>query len=292
MLRRNDEKRRPEERIRPGGEDGESAFRFPLSAFRSCNYRKLNLRPHRLPYPVLLRGFDHVAPVERIGRLEEFVGIIGDLEKPLLDFFFGDLWVIGRIVTPTFAVDHLLVREDRLTFGTPPLHAGVLIGETLTKHLGEDPLRPFVIDRQMRADLFAPVIAPAHRFVLRVVARDDLRHRLLWRYTTFDRKVFRWQAEGVPADRVITLIALLTLVTSHDVRDGVVHRVTDVDAGSTRVVKHAHRDVFGPVTHQIGRVDTCLVPDLSPFWLNVRRIVAVHTCHYNRYEPDGDQART
>ena len=128
----------------------------------------------------------------------------------------------------------------------------------------------------MRTDLFAPVVTPAHRLVLRVVTRDDFRHRVLRTHTCLDSIVLGWQTKGIPANRMIALIALLTLVTCHDVADRIVHSVADMDTRTAGVIKHAHGDIFGFVAHEIGGIDASFIPYFTPFWFDLCWVVTIH----------------
>ena len=92
---------------------------------------------------------------------------------------------------PTFAIYDLLVGKHGLAFGTPPLQTSVLIRHAGFIHLGKDPLCPTIIFRQVRADFFRPVIAPAHSLVLCMITRDDTRHTCLWAHASFDSVIFR-----------------------------------------------------------------------------------------------------
>ena len=177
---------------------------------------------------------------------------------------------------PTFAVNHLLVTEDSLVDVTPPLHASVLIRKAFLEHLRENPLRPAIVFWRMRGDFFAPVVAPAHRLVLFVIARDDLCHALLRRHARLDSEVFSWQPKSIPTDRVVALVALLALEARHDIADGVVHGMPDVNTRTTWVIEHAHCHIFGFITGKIGNIGAVFVPNLLPFRLYFLRIVASH----------------
>src|SRR5262249_48336956 len=148
--------------------------------------------------PVFLGQLDAGRPIQFIDRRQQFIGIISNFEKPLLDFLFFDQRVVRPVVAPALAVDYLLVGQNCLTFSAPPLQAAVLVGQTVAIHLAKNPLRPLIIDRLVGGDFFGPVIAPTHGLILLMVVGDDGRHGLLWRNAGLDGVVFGRQTKGVP----------------------------------------------------------------------------------------------
>ena len=75
---------------------------------------------------------------------------------------------------------------------------------------------------------------------------------------------------------MIAFIALLTFKTRHNIRDGVVHGVTDVNPMAAWVIKHAHGDIFVFATVEVGFIDLGFIPDSLPFRLDFFRVVSSH----------------
>jgi hypothetical protein len=107
VLGRHDEERRPEERVRAGGEDRVVDSQL-LAGER-------DLGALGATDPVALHP-DHVlGPVDGRKVVEQPLGVVGDAKEPLLQLTHLD----GRAAALAAAVDHLLVREHRRVDGAP-----------------------------------------------------------------------------------------------------------------------------------------------------------------------------
>ena len=83
MLRREDRIGHAEARVRPSGEDADRDLWTTLDD-------QVHLGPFRAADPVSLHRLDPLRPLERVEALEQLVGIIGDLEEPLLEISLHD----------------------------------------------------------------------------------------------------------------------------------------------------------------------------------------------------------
>ena len=103
VLRRQHEEGRPEQRVRPGREDGQL---LPGSLDAKDDAGAVGAAD-----PVPLHRQDAFRPfLERLHLVEQRVGVVGDPEVPLRQDLRLDLGAAALAVT----VDHLLVGEHRL----------------------------------------------------------------------------------------------------------------------------------------------------------------------------------
>ena len=191
MLWREHEEGRPEERVRPGGEDREVEVEL-LAA-------EDDLRPLRAADPVALHG-DHVLRprLEQLEVVEQLLGVLGDPEEPLLELTQLD----QRPAALAVPVDHLLVGEHGLILRAPVDGRLVAVGEAALVQLQEDPLGPAVVAGLVGAELAGPVDrdAPAHELLAE--GGDRLLGRLARVLAGLDRVVLGGQPEGVVAHRM------------------------------------------------------------------------------------------
>src|SRR5919198_2031623 len=146
MLRRQHEERGTEERVGPGGEDRELDLRV-LAA-------KADLRAFRAPDPVALHRDDALGPrFEQLEVGEQAVGVRGDLEEPLLELLYD----YRRAAALAAAIDDLLVRQHGLVLRAPLDRRELAVRKPALEQPQEDPLRPAVVLRLVRAELALPV---------------------------------------------------------------------------------------------------------------------------------------
>jgi hypothetical protein len=274
MFRRHHEECRPEKRVGARREHREVDRR---GLALEHGFRALGTAD-----PVALHR-DHVlGPVELRDVLEQPVGVVGDLEEPLLELLGDD----RRAAALAAAVDHLLVGEHRLVLRAPLDRRLPAIGEAAFEELHEDPLRPAVVRRLVRAELATPVDrdAPgaelAAELLDRVVGRD---RRML---AGPDRMVLCGQAERVIAHWVQHPHP----VAAPEVGEHVAHRVVlqvahvGLARGVRQHLEHVAlrgvRFVAGIawVRHLPGALR---LPDLLPLALDRARVVPIvaHVVH-------------
>src|SRR5881394_2319556 len=146
MLRGEDKEGRPEERVGAGGEDGEVELKL-LAA--EGHFGSLGAAD-----PVALHG-DHVLGprIEQVEVGEQALGIVSDLEEPLLEPALFD----RRAAALAAAVDDLLVSEHGGVLGAPLHRSLVTMGEAALEETQENPLGPAVVLGRMGAELTRPI---------------------------------------------------------------------------------------------------------------------------------------
>src|SRR6476469_7596227 len=172
MFGSDDEIRRAENRVRPGGED---TNHFTAAALL---YRERELSAFGAPNPVTLRSLCCLRPVESVEVREQTLSVVTDPEEPLAQETLFD----QRVATLARAADNLLVGENRLAARTPVDGRLLLVSQALLEELEENPLRPFVIIGIRSRELLGPVDHQARPLKLPLEVGDVLRnqvHRVL-----------------------------------------------------------------------------------------------------------------
>jgi hypothetical protein len=124
---------------------------------------KLDAGAFRSPDPVPLHRQDFLGPLRQaFGRLQQIVGVVRDLEEPLLEIFL-DHCVPQRQQAPSI---DLLVREHGVVHRAPVHGRAPAIGQALLEHAREQPLVPAVVIRQARRQLASPRVADAEALQL------------------------------------------------------------------------------------------------------------------------------
>ncbi len=185
--------------------------------------------------PVSLHQLDRLGPIDAVEIGEQAVGVVGDLDVPLLEIFLGDGIVS---VPPTASVDDLLVGENRLAFVAPPLRAVRAVGESALQEHQEEPLGPLVVLGRRRIDLARPIVSASgdRQLALEVggVARDGFSGMRALE----DGFVLGGEAERVPSHRVQHVESGHPLVTADDVARDVIVQMADAEAGARRIGEH------------------------------------------------------
>ena len=93
--------------------------------------------------PVALHGEDAIGPValEPVHVVEQTLGVVGDLEVPLIELTLGD----DGATTVAAAVLDLLVGQHGLVVGAPVGPRVLAVGQPLLEELQEEPLGPVVV---------------------------------------------------------------------------------------------------------------------------------------------------
>ena len=210
MLGRQHEEGGAEEGVGPGREDREVEVDFIAA--------KDHLGPLGAADPVALHG-DHVLGpgLERVEVGQQPVGVIGDLEEPLLEVALDHLGPAALAA----AVDHLLVGQHGGVLGAPLDRRLGPVGEAALVELHEDPLGPAVVIGFAGGELARPVDRDTPLLELPPEGLDRALGRDPRRLAGFDRVVLRREAEGVVAHRVHDLEA----VAAAEVGDRVADRV-------------------------------------------------------------------
>ena len=154
--------------------------------------------------PVALHGEDLLGPVDEAAEVQEFVGVLGYAEEPLLEGATGDEGVAAF----AGAVDHLLVGEDGVAGGAPNYGGFAAVDEAMFVKLEEEPLVPAVVFRQA-GDYFAiPIVDGAHGAELSAHVFDVTHGPGVGVDAVADGGVFGGEAEGVEAHGVEDVEAL------------------------------------------------------------------------------------
>ena len=276
MIRRQRHELGAEDGVRPRGEDLELA----LAAGRGLGIeREADQQAFRTADPVLLHQPDLVRPtVERVDRLQQLLGVIGNLEHPLVQVALLD----DGARAPAAAVDHLLVGEHGLV-DRVPVHLAVFArDQPRLQEVEEQLLLVLVIGRVAGRDLARPVERQPHRLELLLHGRDVLVGPGLGVDLLRHGRVLGRHAEGVPAHGVEHGMAGGALIAGDHVPHGVVAHVAHVDAPG-RVGEHLQDVVFGARVVVRGGEDALLVPGLPPAGLGHAGVVALGTLVFRQF---------
>ena len=258
MLRREAHERDAPERVGPRGEArqrlaGVGEFEIDPRAFTAAD-------------PVGLHGADRLGPpVQELQILQQPLGIVGDLEEPLLEVALLDC----RAAPFATAGNDFLVGQGGRAGRAPVDRRFLLVGQSALVQHGKDPLRPLVVVGVAGGHLARPVVADAPPLELRLHGGNVLARPLGGVGAHFDGGVLGRQPEGVPAHGRQDIVALGHLVAGHDVADDVVATVADVE-GAARVREH-HEAVklLARIARRVRRDEgTLLRPRVLPLGLD------------------------
>ena len=259
MLGREDQERGPIDGVDAGGENADG---LPGRGDREIDGGAL-----ALPDPIALHGQDVVGPLGQLG-VPELLGVIGDLEEPLLHLLLFD-----RVVAaPAGAPGRLLVGQDGAAGRAPVDPALAAVGQPALEHLEEHPLVPLVIFGQAGVDLPRPIIGEAHALELHLHVGDVVQGPLLGMGAVLDGGVLGRHAQGVPADGMEDIEAAHHLEAGDDVADAVVADVAHMDAArGVRIHLQAVELGFGRVLNHAKGVPG--LPGRLPFGLDSLEII-------------------
>ena len=219
-----------------------------------------------------------LGPLDRVEVVEQAVGVVGDAEEPLLELLGLDLGA-AALAAP---VDDLLVGQDRLVVRAP-LDRGLLaVGQPVLEELQEDPLRPAVVARLVRAELARPVDRDAPLAELPPERLDRRVRRVARVLAGRDRVVLGRQAERVVAHRLQDPPPGAAVEVGDRVADRVDLQVADVRlAAGVRAASRACRPsavAAAPAARRVRVVDlpgALVGPHLLPAGLDLLGVVAV-----------------
>ncbi len=228
--------------------------------------------------PVPLHRQHTLGPLlEQRHLVEEHVGVVGDLEEPLLEVSSLDLGA-AALAPP---VDHLLVREHRLIVRAPLDRSILPVREALLEEAEEEPLRPAVVLGLVRGEDAIPVDRPAHAFHLRADRGDVPRSFVAGVRALLDRGVLRGQAERVEPHRAHYGEAVATAEVGDDLAQHVVADVPHVQV-ARRVREHLEhvgllRVALELLAVRIRHLEGSLVlPDALPLLFDRSWVVLLH----------------
>jgi len=223
--------------------------------------------------PVALHSANFFGPAaELIEITQQFVGVLGDAEEPLLELALLDQRIL---VTPTAAVDDLFVGKHGAALRAPVDSAFLAIRQSFFVELKKEPLVPAVVVGQAGSDFAGPVVGEAEALHLHLHFGDVAERPLARRRVVLDGRIFRRQAEGIPSHGMKDVVAVHPHIAGEGVTDGVVAHMAHVqDAGG--IGQHFEDVVFLLGSVGLGGVELGIVlPALEPFGFHALRIVAV-----------------
>ena len=210
VLGRQHEEGRTEKRVGPRRED--------IEVEAESGDAEGDARALRAADPVALHRQHPLGPVlDQLHLVEQLLGVVGDLEEPLLERARLDLGAAALAL----ALDDLLVGQHGLVVRAPVDGRLTLVGEPLFEEAQEQPLCPAVVLRLAGRDLARPVDRPAHALHLLPDARDVAAGDGAGMAALLDCRVLGRQTERVIAHRSQHAEA----VAAAEVRDHVAERV-------------------------------------------------------------------
>jgi len=231
------------------------------------------MRAHAPADPVALHGQHALGPArgQGIQTGQQFVGIVRDTQKPLLQVLLLDL----AVAAPAAAFDDLLVRQHRMAGRAPVLGRTLAVYQPLLEKLQEEKLLEAVVFGIAGGNFAAPVIGIPHAPQLGAHVFDVFARPLGRMNAVLDGRVLGRHSEGVPAHGMQHVVSVHALEPGDNVANGIVAYVPHVDT-SRGIREHLQDVVFGA-----GRIDFAMkhalfFPDALPFGLYMLRIVTLH----------------
>ncbi len=265
-VRRHHEERRPVQRVRAGGEDGDRLV--------TALDHEADVGPFGTADPVPLHQQDPVRPLAfQLGHVgQQALRVLGDLEVPLGQHAADDLGPAP--LTP--ARDHLLVGQHGLVVRAPVDVAVLPVRQASLVEAQEQPLVPAVVSRVAGLQPPRPVKGhgvPAERRGLRldvgVGPVGGVR-------VVPDRRVLGRQPERIPADGMQHVVVALEVVPGHRVGDGVRLGVAHVQiAGGVREHVQQVGARAGIVRVVAGPEQVALSPAGLPLFLDLAGVVVL-----------------
>ena len=209
-----------------GGEDVHLAVLQQLTCGILDGVRKGETDALGLADPVFLHQLDALGPTVQTGFhvLQQLGGVLGDVQVIARNLALFN----HRTGAPAFAINHLLIGQNRHINRVPVHHLGFAVGDALLQHFEEQPLVPLVILGRAGGHFAAPVDGQAHRLHLLFHVGDVVKGPLCGRHAVFHGGVFSGQAKGVPAHGHEHVVALHAQLAGQHVVDGVVAHVAHV----------------------------------------------------------------
>ena len=240
--------------------------------------RKRNCRPRLLPiqFSCISRTFSGQSS-RVLQPLEQLVGELGDLQKPL-----RELAPLDRSAgAPALAVDHLLVGEHGHVDRVPIDLALLAIDEAGVEQVEEQRLLVAVISGVAGRELAAPVEREADLLQLLAHRRDVGPGPFARMDLALHRRILGRHSERVPAHRVEHFVALHPAIARDDVAHRVVADVAHVDA-PRGIGEHLQHVSLGLGAIAVGREAALLLPPRLPAAVGGGR-VETPACHALAY---------
>ena len=219
--------------------------------------------------PVGLHLLDALGPAgELLQVVEQLLGVLGDLEVPLLKVALLGLGAAA----PALTLGDLLVGQNGLTGGAPVDRVLLAVDQALFPHLLKNPLAPAVIVGTAGLDHAIQIVREAHALhrgerLVHVLIRPGGSLRVV-----LDGGVLGGQAKGIEADGMQHVVAAHAGLTGHGIADGIVARVAHVKV-ARRIREHLEHVLLGLGCVGVDREEVGVLPGLHPLGLNGLRVV-------------------
>ena len=250
--------------VGPGGEDLQAQVVM-------THDRQPERRPLGATDPVALHRLDPLGPVQIVDVVQQLLGVVGDLEEPLLQVLALDQ--VPGALTGAVGQD-LLVGQHRLAARAPVDRGLGPVGQAGLQQLQEDPLGPADVGRVVALDHAPPVIGGTQPLERRGQLLDLGVGEGPGVLAGLDGRVLRRQAEAVEADGRQDGLAVHGPVADQQVTEGVVAHVAHVGR-PTRVGVHAQHVGLGPGVVVLDLVGALLEPPGLPARLDHGRLVGL-----------------
>ena len=219
--------------------------------------------------PVSLHLLDALGPAgELLQVVEQLLGVLGDLEVPLLQVALLGLGAAA----PALTLGDLLVGQNGLAVRTPVDRVLLAVDQALFPQLLKDPLTPAVVVGAAGLDHAIQIVGEAHALhrgerLVHVLIRPGGSLRIV-----LDGGVFGGQAKGVKADGVQHVVAAHAGLTGHGIADGIVARVAHVQV-ARRIREHLEHILLGLAVVGVDGKEVGVLPGLHPPGLDGLRVV-------------------
>ena len=258
-----------EERVGSRGEDGDLALVALDGLAILVAQGKVDLGALGAADPVSLHLLDALGPAgELLQVVEQLLGVLGDLEVPLLQVALLGLGAAA----PALALGDLLVGQNGLAVRAPVDRVLLAVDQALFPQLLKDPLTPAVVVGAAGLDHAIQIVGEAHALhrgerLVHVLIRPGSSLRIV-----LDGGVLGRQAKGVKADGVQHVEAAHAGLTGHGIADGIVARVAHVQV-ARRIREHLEHVLLGLAVVGVDGKEVGVLPGLHPLGLNGLRVV-------------------
>ena len=214
--------------------------------------------------PVGLHLLDALGPAgELLHVVEQLLGVLGDLEVPLLKVALLGLGAAA----PALTLGDLLVGQNSLAVRAPVDRVLLAVDQTLFPQLLKDPLTPAVVVGAAGLDHAIQIVGEAHALhrgerLVHILIRPGGSLRVV-----LDGGVLGGQAKGVKADGVQHVVAAHAGLTGHGIADGIVARVAHVQV-ARRIREHLEHVLLGLAGVGVDGKEVGVLPGLHPLGLN------------------------
>ena len=258
VLRRHHHKAHAEQGVRAGGIHSERIL-HTLTLHGEIDICALGAAD-----PVDLLLLDILRIVHRIQPLQKLIGILRDAQIPNVLGSLHDL----AVANIAFAPLRILIGKHHAAAGAVIHEGGIAEHKPAPEHLKKDPLRPFVVVFVRGIDHSVPIKRKADAAeLLREFCNIAVGHGP-WMNALLDRRVFRWQPEGVKPDGKQDIIALHSALATDDLKAGICLDMTHMHPASGGIRKFHQTVKFRFIAVVFGGKRPRVCPALLPFRFN------------------------